>query len=59
MLCTNHYTHCGIDWEDDDCDSFHNDHCPVCGKEIEPHKSVEYTDEGEKTHYHKVIDHLI
>jgi hypothetical protein len=52
MQVTNHYTHCNEDWDVDDCDSFHNDRCPNCGKEIEPHSSTEYTSGGEKKHYH-------
>lgn len=38
---TNHYHHCGQEWEDPDCDSMHNDRCPVCNREITPYKSVE------------------
>jgi len=35
----NFYYHCYVEWDDDDCDSFHNDECPICGKEIEPYSS--------------------
>jgi len=52
MLATNHYAHCGEEWSVSDCDSFHNDHCPVCDKEIEPYQSTEYTEDGVKEHYH-------
>ncbi len=38
---TNKYSHCGEDWEDDECDSMHNDKCPKCNKEIEPYESVD------------------
>jgi len=38
---TNYYYHCGTEWEDSECDSMHNDHCPVCDREIEPYKSKE------------------
>lgn len=37
----NFYYHCGQEWSDPECDSMHNDHCPVCDGEIEPYKSVE------------------
>lgn len=37
----NHYRHCGEEWEDDDCDSQHNDRCPKCDEEIEPFESEE------------------
>jgi hypothetical protein len=45
----NHYT-CPNDdtqWSEDDCDSFHNDHCPVCGGEIIPTHSTD-EDTGEE-----------
>lgn len=54
MLCDNHYEHCDSVWTSTDCDSFHNDECPVCHKEIEPHSSTEYTEDGTKTHHHNV-----
>ena len=41
MQVENHYFHCGEEWSDDDCDSFHNDRCPVCRAEIEPFESQE------------------
>lgn len=30
---------CDERWEDDNCDSAHNDRCPKCNHEIEPYKS--------------------
>lgn len=43
----NNYHHCGEYWMEY-ADSMCNDHCPVCGKEIEPFESIEmYTDTGE------------
>lgn len=56
MLVDNKYSHCGDEWVVEDCDSFHNDKCPECNKEIEPHQSTEYTDEGTKEHYHDIGD---
>lgn len=53
MNVTNCYDHCGEAWDEDDCDSFHNDRCPVCNREIEPFMSIVYTEEGEQYHYHK------
>ena len=44
MNCTNHYIHCGHHWDEEDCDSFHNDRCPRCNKEIEPYFSTVYDD---------------
>jgi hypothetical protein len=38
---TNYYYHCGTEWEDGECDSMHNDRCPVCNAEIEPYKSMD------------------
>lgn len=35
----NYYYHCATEWNDPDCDSQHNDHCPVCDAEIEPYMS--------------------
>jgi hypothetical protein len=52
MLVDNHYTHCNTDWTAPECDSFHNDRCPVCNQEITPHSSTEYTEDGNKMHYH-------
>ena len=52
MLTDNHYEHCGIEWTIEDCDSFHNDKCGVCGKEVSPVSSTEYTEDGTKEHYH-------
>jgi|GEM_PF-5483350 len=40
---TNYYT-CPNDdtqWSEDNCDSFHNDHCPACGNEIIPSHSID------------------
>lgn len=37
---TNHYTHCGQNWEMT-ADSQCNDRCPACNAEIEPNHSVE------------------
>lgn len=55
MLVDNHYTCalCGTDWTTPDCDSFHDDRCPECDSSTSPHSSTEYTDEGEKEHYHE------
>lgn len=36
---------CDEQWEDEECDSGHNDHCPSCDAEIEPYKS-EITEYG-------------
>lgn len=44
MQVENFYFHCGTQWSDDDCDSFHNDRCPVCNAEIEPYKSKDISD---------------
>lgn len=52
MLVDNHYFHCGDSWIVENCDSFHNDECPECSSEIEPFKSTEYTEDGDKEHYH-------
>jgi hypothetical protein len=51
MLVTNHYEHCGVEWDLEECDSFHNDHCPICDREIEPFSATEYTEEGTEEHY--------
>lgn len=53
MYVDNHYEHCGKHWTLDGCDSFHNDKCPECNKEIEPYSSTEYTEEGSKEHHHQ------
>lgn len=37
----NFYKCCGVEWQDDECDSEHNDHCPRCDDEIEPYRSEE------------------
>jgi hypothetical protein len=58
MLIDNEYEHCGTTWIATDCDSFNNDECPECRKEITPFQSVSYTDEGEKTTYHTDLDSL-
>jgi hypothetical protein len=52
MLVDNNYFHCGDSWIVENCDSFHNDECPQCSSEIEPFKSTEYTEDGDKEHYH-------
>lgn len=56
MLVDNHYEHyteqCNERWTVVECDSFHNDRCPCCNKEITPYKSTEYTEEGTKTVEH-------
>lgn len=46
----NFYHHCGTDWSDPECDSMHNDRCPICNAEIEPYKSVE-NESGETVHH--------
>lgn len=56
MLVDNHYVHCGEEWVVEDCDSFHNDRCPVCEAEIQPYQSTEYTSDGTKEHYHGTLD---
>ena len=38
----NWYNHCNDNWFLEDCDSFHNDRCPECDKEIQPYESFEY-----------------
>lgn len=43
MSIENFYFHCGTEWSDPYCDSFHNDRCPVCNAEIEPYKSKEFS----------------
>lgn len=40
-LFENFYYHCKTEWSDAECDSMHNDRCPVCNKEIEPYRSRE------------------
>lgn len=44
MSIENFYFHCGTEWSDPYCDSFHNDRCPVCNAEIEPYKSKGFSD---------------
>jgi hypothetical protein len=56
MICDNHYEHCDQKWTTEECDSFHNDECPVCESEITPYSSTEYTDTGTKEHYHNTTD---
>lgn len=55
-ICHNFYRHIGciddftkkdIEWDDPDCDSEHNDHCPICDAEIEPYESEWYEVENE------------
>lgn len=36
---------CNEYWEIDNCDSMHNDRCPVCNKEIEPEDSEYFEDD--------------
>ena len=59
MLCDNHYTcsKCGEEWTSHDCDSFHDDKCPECNTCMTPHTSIEFTEDGDKTHYHKEHDY--
>lgn len=49
MQTENFYFHCGTQWSDDDCDSYHNDRCPECNAEIEPYKSED--SDGEVVHH--------
>ena len=37
MSQLNLYHHCNDNWTLDNCDSDHNDRCPICDKEIEPY----------------------
>lgn len=40
LIWTNHYYHCGVQWDDQwSCQC--NDECPVCYGEIEPYASTE------------------
>lgn len=41
MNIKNFYSHCGTIWFLDDCDSFHDDKCDVCGCSITPFLSKE------------------
>lgn len=38
---------CNKTWEDDECDSTHNDRCPDCNAEIEPYESEVIDEETE------------
>ena len=40
----NHYGHCEREWVDI-WSCMCNDHCPVCGHEIEPYKSLDLIDD--------------
>lgn len=39
-----HCADCNTSWEDDDCDSMHNDRCPDCNKEIQPEASEDISE---------------
>jgi hypothetical protein len=53
MHVTNKYKcMCGEEWALGDCDSFHNDRCPSCNKEIGSYLSIEHKDSGDNTHRH-------